>query len=90
MGTNDPAERLRGRAEELRRFARRLESTRVTTVCAFAGDDTWLGATAAECASDLRHIRLTLLTRCDDLRASARRLERAADALAATEPIGGR
>ena len=90
MGTNDPATRLRLRAEELKRFAQRLESARITTVGGFAGEDTWLGAMPAECASDLRHIRRSVLAGCDDLRASARRLERAADAIASAASTGGR
>jgi hypothetical protein len=90
MGTTNPATRLRHRADELRRFANRVEATRLVSAYVFAGDDTWVGPTPAACLSDLVRLRRNLLTQCDGLRVAARRLDRAADAMAAAAPVGGR
>ena len=89
MATTQHATRLRARAEDLRRLARTLENTPLTTAHTVAGDDTWVGPTAQACATDLRRLARQLLLRCDELRAAARRLERAADAIAA-ELMAGR
>jgi hypothetical protein len=83
VATTEQATRLRARADDLRRFARTLETARMTTAHTVAGDDTWVGPTAQACANDLRRLARQLLVRCDELRAAARRLERAADAITA-------
>jgi hypothetical protein len=83
VSTTQQATRLRARAEDLRRFASTLEHARMTNAHAVAGDDTWVGPTAQACADDLRRLARQLLLRCDELRTAARRLDRAADAIAA-------
>jgi hypothetical protein len=83
VSTTQQATRLRARAEDLRRFARTLENVRMTNAYSAAGDDTWVGPTAQACADDLRRLARQLLLRCDELRTAARRLDRAADAIAA-------
>lgn len=81
MATTEQANKLRARADDLRRFARTLENARFTTAHTVAGDDTWVGPTAQACANDLRRLARQLLLRCDELRVAARRLDRAADAI---------
>lgn len=75
------AEQLRQRATLLRTTASRLESSSALDLYRRADDDVWRGPTPTRCLDELLQMRADLQRATDDLRDTARVLDRRAEQL---------
>jgi hypothetical protein len=80
--STSPASLLRDRARSLRGLADRLDQLEVLGLARLADEDTWMGPSPARCHDALTSMRRRLLDEADELRRTASRFDRSADALA--------
>jgi hypothetical protein len=85
--STSPASLLRQRARSLRTLADRLHQLEAVGLPPLADVDTWMGPSPARCHDALVTMRRRLLDEADELRRSAARFDRSADALASL-PVG--
>jgi hypothetical protein len=80
--STSPASLLRERARSLRAFADRVQQLEAIGLAGLADADTWMGPSPTHCHEALVTMRRRLIDEADDLRRTAARFERSADALA--------
>jgi hypothetical protein len=80
--STSPASLLRQRARSLRTLADRLQQLEAIGLAPLADVDTWMGPSPSRCHDAMVTLRRRLLDEADELRRSAARFERSADALA--------
>jgi hypothetical protein len=80
--STSPASILRDRARSLRGLADRLGQLEALGLARLAEVDTWMGPSPARCHDALTSLRRGLLDEADELRRTASRFDRSADALA--------
>lgn len=86
MPTDTPA-RLRSRAAALRNAAAQLPGWEIGNLVGRAGPDCWVGPSPTACLADLTQQRADLTGARESLLATARQLERQADAAEAAHPV---